>query len=137
VVFLHLLFPVLALLPVMVSLLAVVGEWDILHVIETLERVPVPELGKIETLTNKATLLRPDAKALIRGQGFGLTRSGFQDNFAPIPPHSVIRNKLSNPRIRALFPWWWWCCDDPNLVFSVVQGGNVILDNPATIQLVL
>ncbi len=108
-------------------------EWDILHVIETLERVPIRELGNVETLTNKATLLRPDATALVRGQGFGFTRSSLQDNFAPDASRTaLIRNKLSNPRIRELFPWWWWCCDDPNIIFSVVQGGNVILDeNPA------
>ncbi len=104
-------------------------EWDILHVIEALERVPVPGLGRIETLANKATLLRPDAKALVRGQGFGRTL----DNFAPDDNRTaLIKSKLANPRIRELFPWWWWCCDDPNVVFSVVQNGNVILDeNPA------
>src|SRR6266496_2363506 len=31
------------------------------------------------------------------------------------------------------FPWWWWYCDDPNIVFSVSQGGTLLLDeNPAT-----
>ncbi|HVM93659.1 MAG TPA: carboxypeptidase-like regulatory domain-containing protein [Terriglobales bacterium] len=104
-------------------------EWDILHVIEALERIPQPGLGQIETLSSQATLLRPDARALMRGQGF----AHYQDNFAADANRTaLIKAKLANPRIREIFPWWWWCCDDPNIVFSVTQNGNVILDeNPA------
>jgi hypothetical protein len=104
-------------------------EWDMLHVIEALERVPVPGLGQVATLSNQATLLRPDGKALVRGQGFGLN----QGSIAPDANRTaLIKSKLSNPRIRELFPWWWWCCDDPNVVFSVVEDGTVILnENPA------
>jgi hypothetical protein len=104
-------------------------ELDMLHVIEELEKLPATGSGLVETLTNKATLLRPDAAALVRGQGFGLN----QANFAPDANRtSLIKNKLANPQIRELFPWWWWCCDDPNIVFTVVENGTVILDeNPA------
>src|SRR5580698_992931 len=104
-------------------------EWDMLHVIEALEKVPVSGSAQVATLSNKATLLRPDAQALVRGQGFGLNRG----NFAPDASRTAfIKSKLAIPRIRELFPWWWWCCDDPNIVLSVVQDGSVILnENPA------
>ena len=43
------------------------------------------------------------------------------------------RRKLANPAIRRIFPWWWWCCDDPNICFTVTQGGNTVLnEDPAT-----
>ncbi len=67
----------------------------------------------------------------MRGQGFGIASS---EAFAPDAERTqLIASKFSNARIRELFPWWWWCCDDPNIVFSVTQNGNVILnENPAT-----
>jgi len=53
--------------------------------------------------------------------------------FAPDSARTaIIQRKLSNPAIRAIFPWW-WCCDDPNILFKVTQGPNIIVDeNPAT-----
>jgi len=70
---------------------------------------PSRELGKIETLTKQGDPLRPDAKALIRGQGFGLTRSGFQDNFAArSQPHSADPEQTLESTDSCMFPWWWW-----------------------------
>jgi hypothetical protein len=104
-------------------------EWDMLHVIEALEKVPVPGMRQVATLANQATLIRPDATALVRGQGFGIAREAFAPDASRT---ALIKSKLANPRLREIFPWWWWCCDDPNIVFSATQGGNVILDeNPA------
>lgn len=110
-------------------------EWDILHVIETLERIPIGPVGPgpVEELSRAQTLIRPDGSALIRGQGFAAARNA-EFRFAPDEKRTaLIQRKLANPKLRAIFPWWWWCCDDPNVVFSVTQGPNTILnENPAT-----
>jgi hypothetical protein len=105
-------------------------EWDILHVLEALENQPVPGPGVLQTLAGSSTLIRPEARTLTRGQGFALARP---NAFAPDANRTaLIKSKLANASIRAIFPWSWWCCDDPNIVFSVNQSGNVILDeNPA------
>lgn len=108
-------------------------EWDILHVIESIEQNPIKGSGPVEGLQNAAVVMRPESHMLIRGQGF----SNFRKADAIMGPDenrtAVIKRKLSNPIIRELFPWWWWCCDNPNIVFSATQGMNVILDeNPAT-----
>ncbi len=106
-------------------------EWDILRVIEALEKQPViPGPGPVEGLTSAAALIRPDGRSLMRGQGFNLARG---ESFSPdLQRTELIASKLSNARIRERFPWWWWCCDDPNIVFSVKQNGNQIIDeNPA------
>jgi hypothetical protein len=106
-------------------------EYDILHIIEAIEQQPVPVgPGPVEQRSNLA-LFKPDDRALMRGQGFPAARR------AVVGPDAqrtaLIRSKLANARIRALFPWWWWCCDDPNIVFSASQNGTIVLDeNPAT-----
>ena len=110
-------------------------EWDILHVIEALEKNPnpLPGPGPVEGLANVAILNRPDGSDLIRGQGFQTLRRATEE-FAPDEARTaLIARKLSNPAIRMIFPWWWWCCENPNLVFSATQGVNVVLnENPAT-----
>jgi hypothetical protein len=106
-------------------------DWDILHVIKALEAQPaLPGPGPVEARANQIAMFRPDARALMRGQGFMSAQMG------PMAPDAgrtaLIRAKLGNARLRALFPWWWWCCDDPNIVFSASQNGNVIVnENPA------
>ena len=105
-------------------------ERDILHVIAALEKVPVPGLRQAATLASQPMLIRPDAKSLVRGQGF------LTNNFEALAPDpartALIARKFQNPRLRELFPWWWWCCDDPNILFSATQGGAVIVnENPA------
>jgi hypothetical protein len=103
-------------------------EWDMLHIIEALEKTPSIASSQAG-LSNKATVIRPDGRDLMRGRGFNVN----QGTFAPDASRTaLLKSKLENPRIRALFPWWWWCCDDPNIVFSATQSGTVILDeNPA------
>jgi hypothetical protein len=107
-------------------------EWDILRVIEALEqRIPPIGPGPVERSAASIPLIRPDSKALIRGEGFAAARHGV---FGPDAGRTaMIKNKLTDARLRAIFPWWWWCCDDPNIIFRATQGGNVILDeDPAT-----
>ena len=107
-------------------------EWDILRVIEALEKQPVLSgPGPIAGLANAGALIRPDARSLMRGQGFGISRS---ESFAPDEARTqLIARRFSNARLREVFPWWWWCCDDPNILFSVTQNGNLIVnENPAT-----
>lgn len=110
-------------------------EWDLLHVIDVLERNPIGPVGPgpVENISRGLALVRPSGNDLIRGQGFSSARTA-DFRFAPDEKRTaLIQRKLSNPKIRAIFPWWWWCCDDPNVVFSVTQGPNVIVDeNPAT-----
>ena len=105
-------------------------ERDILHVIETLEQQPLPSPGPVESFANSAALIRPDARDLARGRGFLVNREG---SLAPDAQRTaLIKSKFADARIRAIFPWWWWCCDDPNIIFSVEQNGNVIVnENPA------
>jgi len=108
-------------------------ELDILHVLERIE----PRVNLLATARSAATNLqlapvsRPAAKDLQIGQGFVAFH---KQELAPDENRTrLIQRKLADPAIRELFPWWWWCCDDPNIVFSVSQNGNVILDeNPAT-----
>jgi hypothetical protein len=108
-------------------------ELDMLHILERIEpalnRVPVPQLAVINQ--QHAPLNRPATRDLMVGQGFVAfhKQTLAQDENRT----RLIQRKLADPAIRALFPWWWWCCDDPNIVFSVSQNGNVIVDeNPAT-----
>jgi hypothetical protein len=110
-------------------------EWDILHVIEEIEQT-VPKLpgpGPVEVALPGLRLSRPETASLARGDGFALQRRVDQP-FAPDEARtSLIRRKLSSPVIQRLFPWWWWCCEDPNICFTVVQDGNVLLtEDPAT-----
>jgi hypothetical protein len=107
-------------------------DFDILRVIDVIEQQPpIPGPGPVEGLASRSALIRPDARNLMRGQGFGLAQT---QAFAPDAQRTaLIKSKFANPAIRAIFPWWWWCCDDPNIVFSVSQNGNIILnENPAT-----
>jgi hypothetical protein len=108
-------------------------EFDILHVIETLEQVQLQPNRSFAGLQTGAVLSRPDGTDLIRGQGFAAARKADVE-YKPDPTRTAyIKSKLSNPAIREFFPWWWWCCDDPNIVFSVTQGAETIVDeNPAT-----
>ena len=105
-------------------------ELDILHVIEAIERTPVlPGPGPVERFAGQASLIRPEGRDLVRGKGFVAShREPLAQN---LERTALIRTKLADARIRALFPWWWWCCDDPNLLFSVQQGGYLIVnENP-------
>ena len=111
-------------------------EFDILKVIESLEpRLSAPRLSASRSaasaFSGKVSLIRPNAKALVAGQGFQLAPGA---EFAPDPQRTaLIKSKFSDARLREIFPWWWWCCDEPNIVFSVTQNGNTILDeDPAT-----
>jgi hypothetical protein len=108
-------------------------ELDILHIIERLERIPrigPPGPGPVERFSIATSLIRPNVKELVRGAGFVAAHKG---EFAPDSARTeLIKRKLANPALRAIFPWWWWCCDDPNITFTVTQGSNTILDeNPA------
>jgi hypothetical protein len=110
-------------------------ELDILHIIDHLERIPIQVgpvgPGPVERISSAISLARPSVKELVRGAGFA---SAHRAEFAPDPARTeLIKRKLANPALRAIFPWWWWCCDDPNITFTVTQGANTILDeNPAT-----
>lgn len=108
-------------------------ELDILHVIESLEKVHALPNRAFAGLQTGAVLNRPAGSDLIRGQGFAGARSS-NALFEPSASRTeLIKRKLSNPALREVFPWWWWCCDDPNIVFSVTQGANTIVsENPAT-----
>jgi hypothetical protein len=107
-------------------------ELDILRVIEAIERIP-PGPGPVERLQRSPALVRPVGRELVRGRGFS-TPHNVESNFAPDQARTaLIQRKLSDARIRNLFPWWWWCCDDPNVVFSATQGANTIVnEDPAT-----
>ena len=107
-------------------------EHDILHVIEAIERQPIPPIGPGPVERAGLGLFTPDSRALMRGEGFAAARKS--SVMAQDPARTaLIKSKLANARIKAIFPWWWWCCDDPNIVFSASQNGNVILkENPAT-----
>jgi hypothetical protein len=108
-------------------------ELDILNVIEAVEQFSPVGPGPVEGIQNGLNLIRPAAKDLVRGQGFAGVRK-LEARFAPDAARTaLIKRKLSNARIREIFPWWWWCCDDPSIVFTVTQGANTIVDeNPAT-----
>ncbi len=108
-------------------------EFDILYVIEALERVQLQPNRSFAGLQTGNILTRPDSTDLIRGQGFAAARNPGVA-FTPDPARTaLVKSKLANGAIRAIFPYWWWCCDDPNIVFNVTQGATVILDeNPAT-----
>jgi hypothetical protein len=108
-------------------------EFDIQYVLETLEKTRLQANRAFAGLQTGAMLSRPAGSDLIRGQGFAAARkSGVE--FQPDAARTAsIKSKLANPALREIFPWWWWCCDDPNIVFSVTQGANTIVDeNPAT-----
>lgn len=113
-------------------------EWDILHVIEAFKQIPSgPNRSVADT-----TLLRPEGRHLIRGQGFAGFRSAqtmmtsmtsTATQFKPDPERTaLIQRSFSDARLREIFPWWWWCCEDPNIVFTATQGGvSIVSENPA------
>jgi hypothetical protein len=112
-------------------------EWDILHIIEQIE-ARVPQIGPLPpgplNVQNVGLPLRqPNSTDLMVGQGFAEARSS-EDRLVPDSTRTdLIRRKLANPGIRALFPWWWWCCENPNIIFTVTQGANLIVnEDPAT-----
>jgi hypothetical protein len=113
-------------------------EWDILHVIQSAEKTvkTVPHVGPGDPVTRIAalpavSLAKPATKELMRGQAFPAARKS--DRLVPDANRTaLIKSKLADPRFREVFPWWWWCCDDPNIIFTVTQGANTILqEDPA------
>jgi hypothetical protein len=111
-------------------------ELDILHIIDHLEQIPQQigpvGPGPVERIANSISLARPNVKDLVRGAGFA---SAHRAEFAPDPARTeLIKRKLSNPALRAIFPWWWWCCDDPNITFTVKQGPTTILDEDPAME---
>jgi len=107
-------------------------EWDILAAIENVERQIAlkPAHGLATQLGGVAPLKRPAGADLMTGQGFARANTVLKQDASRT---SRIAAKFANPQIRELFPWWWWCCENPNLVFSATQNGNIILDeDPAT-----
>lgn len=106
-------------------------ELDILRIIESLEARLAATRTVAAAFNGNVSLIRPDAKALIAGQGFPLAQGSV---FAPDAQRTaLIKSKFANLKLREIFPWWWWCCDEPNIVFSVTQNGNTIVDeDPAT-----
>src|SRR5262249_40466855 len=109
-------------------------ELDILHILDSIDRIPVKVPvgpGPVEGLRSTVALARPAIEDLVRGQAFASAHRG---EFAPdLARTQLIKRRLADPGVRALFPWWWWCCDNPNITFTVTQGGTTILDeNPAT-----
>ena len=110
-------------------------ELDILHILENIERAPIKRPigpGPVEGVPGALAMPRPAALDLMRGQAFASAHR--TSAFAPDATRTeLIKRKLANPAVRALFPWWWWCCDNPNITFTVTQAGTTILDeNPAT-----
>jgi len=119
-------------------------EWDILHVLEKVEaRVPRPGFGGLGQLEAKQIrsasqglnlpLKQPESAHLMIGQGFSEARSSAERLVPDQARTELIRSKLADPRIRAIFPWYWWCCQNPNIIFTVKQGPNIIVaEDPAT-----
>jgi hypothetical protein len=108
-------------------------EFDMLYTIEALQQIQLRPNRAFAGLQTGSVLNRPAAVDLIRGQGFAAARKAGVE-FKPDPARTaLVKSKLANAAIRAIFPYWWWCCDGPNIVFNVTQGAAVILDeNPAT-----
>ena len=116
-------------------------DWDILRVLEEIEgrlavqRPPIGPVppGPLQVQRIGLPLKQPTSADLMIGQGFADPQR-FQARL--VPDHArteLIRRKFSDARIRALFPWWWWCCENPNILFTVRQGANLIVDEqPAT-----
>ena len=103
-------------------------EWDILAVIENIERQLTQSSGPSQTVfANLAPLRQPSAADLMTGVGFAASRAN-----AVLQPDSArtafIASKFADPRIREIFPWWWWCCENPNIVFSASQGTTTVLN---------
>jgi hypothetical protein len=109
-------------------------ELDILALIENVERqIETQSARPVRVQSFAAAPLRqPDPADLMTGVGFAATRAGVE-----LQPDSartaLIASKFADPQIRELFPWWWWCCDNPNILFSAIQGTNTVLsEDPNT-----
>ena len=122
-------------------------EWDILHVLQTVEaRLPHVPIGpgpverqkialpsQLAPQTIGLPLKQPDSAHLMIGQGFSQARKVNERLVPDAARTELIHKKLADPRIRAIFPWHWWCCENPNVIFTVRQGPSVIVDeHPAT-----
>jgi hypothetical protein len=109
-------------------------ELDLLHVIEHIEQPVVigpPGPGPVEAGPQRIALSKPSAPSLASGQAFAAARP-LDARLEPDEARTkLIARKLSNPAIQRIFPWWWWCCDDPNICFTVRQGGTIVLDEDA------
>lgn len=109
-------------------------ERDMLYVIEGIERnlrisgnISPPAVGELIS-----GLTRPLSSDLARGHGFARVQQT-EARFTADPARTeLIQSKLA--RIRHLFPWWWWCCDDPNILFRVTQGANVIVEEKPSVD---
>jgi hypothetical protein len=107
-------------------------ELDILAVLQNIERQVSlsPAQGVAAPVRNLAPLKRPAGADLMTGQAFAREDTVVKQDASRT---ALIASKFADARIRELFPWWWWCCENPNIVFSVTQNGNVIVDeDPAT-----
>ncbi|MDQ5846227.1 MAG: carboxypeptidase-like regulatory domain-containing protein, partial [Acidobacteriota bacterium] len=120
-------------------------EWDILHVLEKIEaRLPRTGpigFGQVEARRvapiSQAPMLpikQPESSHLMIGQGFTEAQRSVERLVPDQTRTELIRSKLSDARIRAIFPWWWWCCENPNLIFTAKQGPNVIVDEDPAID---
>lgn len=107
-------------------------ELDILAVLAHLEQQVLPLVnpgGPVEAAAARvmAPLRQPSTADLMTGVGFAALRQGAiieRDESRT----ALIAAKLANPAIREIFPWWWWCCQNPNIVFSAMQGTTTVLD---------
>ena len=114
-------------------------EWDILHVLQEVEArlaaqpKPLPTPGPVIAQRISIPLKQPAAAELMIGQGF-TNLANVKVRIAPDAARTaLIKSKLANPQIRALFPWSWWCCENPNIIFTVTQGAtSIVNENPAT-----
>jgi hypothetical protein len=86
------------------------------------------ELGGIRRSLQTLPLKQPDSASLMIGQGFSEARSAGVKTVPDPARTALIRRKLADPAIRAIFPWRWWCCENPNVIFTVSQGANIIVD---------
>jgi hypothetical protein len=110
-------------------------EHDILTVIGTIENTLRARSATAARapLQAMAPLSQPDGAALMTGQGFAAGRTEAAQ--LPDPARTrLIETKFANPALRELFPWWWWCCENPNIVFSAMQGSVTILDEDPSIS---
>lgn len=105
-------------------------ENDILYVIGQIERTLARtdrRAARVESDPVVLSLNRPDQKALLNGRGF--QPSGDSKRLLTNRERAeLIRLKLSDPKIREMFPWWWWCSDAPGIVFKVAKGPRVLLE---------
>jgi hypothetical protein len=104
-------------------------ELDILAIIENIERRLFAASPSNPNLASAAIapLRQPHSADLMTGVGFAHARASTEIK-RDSARTALIASKLSDARIREIFPWWWWCCEYPNIVFSATQGAVTILD---------